>query len=283
MLDNIDWEERFKNLYTQDSYQVFLEYYNEISKKCIAAKNIKSKKHPPRLSKDLINEVKLKKRLWKRYLASNKNKSVFDEYNIQNKLVKKSTKLAVKNYEIKLANLCKTNPKLFYHYVNGQYKPREPVNVLRNLKNELTTNLNDISETLNHQFHSVFVNKNTKVKLLIDSNDIFSVENVFKKLEKIDQSKGMGNDDIHPKVLKETSHSIVKPLSLLFIKSYTTGEVPSEWREANITPLHKKGSKLEAANYRPVSLTSIVCKIMESIIKDEVLNHLKKNKLVSKE
>ena len=69
------------------------------------------------------------------------------------------------------------------------------------------------------------------------------------------------------------------PLSLLF--AYT-GEVPIEWREANITPLHKKGSKLEAANYRPVSLTSIVCNIMESIKKDVVLNHLITNKLVSK-
>ncbi|CAF1091856.1 unnamed protein product [Brachionus calyciflorus] len=90
----------------------------------------------------------------------------------------------------------------------------------------------------------------------------------------------MGNDEVHPRVLKE--NSIAKPLSLLFIKSYRTGEVPKEMREANVTPLHNKGSKLEAANFRPVSLTSVVCKIMELIIKDVIFSHLLNNNLISK-
>ena len=56
------------------------------------------------------------------------------------------------------------------------------------------------------------------------------------------------------------------------------GGLPDEWLTANITPLFKKGNKLEPTNYRPVSLTSIVCKIMEKMIKNVMMAHLKVNK-----
>ena len=59
------------------------------------------------------------------------------------------------------------------------------------------------------------------------------------------------------------------------------GDVPNEWREANVTPLFKKGSKLAASNYRPVSLTSVCCKIMEGIIRDRITSHLNRHKLIS--
>ena len=62
------------------------------------------------------------------------------------------------------------------------------------------------------------------------------------------------------------------------------GEVPIEWREANVSPIYKKkGSKLDPANYRPVSLTSTICKIIESIIRDQIMVYLKLNQLISRE
>ena len=60
----------------------------------------------------------------------------------------------------------------------------------------------------------------------------------------------------------------VAPLSVLFQNSYDTGIVPTDWKRANITPIYKKDDKKDPENDRPVSLTSILCKIMESIIKD---------------
>jgi len=67
----------------------------------------------------------------------------------------------------------------------------------------------------------------------------------------------------------------------LFDSSFRNKCLPSEWKYANITPLYKKGSRSDPGNYRPVSLTSIVCKLMESIIRDSVTTHfkLKKNYL----
>ena len=59
-----------------------------------------------------------------------------------------------------------------------------------------------------------------------------------------------------------------------------SSEVPADWKMANVTPIFKKGSKSKAENYRPVSLTSIPCKVMESIIRDEIIDHLTTNSLI---
>ena len=66
---------------------------------------------------------------------------------------------------------------------------------------------------------------------------------------------------------KESSEQLSIPLSILFNKSFQSGVLPSEWRIVFVTPIHKKGSQQLASNYRPVSLTSTVVKIMEPIIK----------------
>ena len=67
------------------------------------------------------------------------------------------------------------------------------------------------------------------------------------------------------------------------IKSFKDGEVPKQWREANVTPLFKKGCKPDPSNYRPVSLTSVCCKLMEGIIRDNLMDHLVINNLISPE
>ena len=56
-----------------------------------------------------------------------------------------------------------------------------------------------------------------------------------------------------------------------------TGKLPENWKKANVTPLHKKGPKNQVENYRPISLTSIVCKTMEKIIRDSILDHMEKH------
>ena len=75
---------------------------------------------------------------------------------------------------------------------------------------------------------------------------------------------------------------MAKPIAELFTKSLSQGEVPRDWRDASITALFKKGNRSEPGNYRPVSLTSIICKMMESIIKDKIVEHLQNFNLLNK-
>ena len=63
----------------------------------------------------------------------------------------------------------------------------------------------------------------------------------------------------------------------IFEKSLATGQLPKDWTQARVTPLFKKGDKCDPANYRPISLTCILCKVMEHIVASNVAQHLNKN------
>ncbi|MCP4460780.1 MAG: reverse transcriptase family protein, partial [Cytophagales bacterium] len=98
--------------------------------------------------------------------------------------------------------------------------------------------------------------------------DINDIENLLRNL---DPNKAQGPDKINGKVLKKCSNSLAVPLSLLFHMSYTTGQIPALWKVANVVPIHKKGSKIDVSNYRPISLTSLIMKVYERIIRKELL------------
>ena len=90
-------------------------------------------------------------------------------------------------------------------------------------------------------------------------------EMVEKKLKKLKPTKSAGPDGLQHRVLLESAQSICIPLSMIFKKSLKPG---------HITPLHKKGPKILPGNYRHVCLTSVVCKVMESLIRDKLVKHM---------
>ena len=104
---------------------------------------------------------------------------------------------------------------------------------------------------------------------------------VLKKLQDLNPGKTPGPDGWHPVLLKNLADLISLPLSILFQKSLNEGLLPPDWLKAIITAIHKKGKKDLPENYRPVSITSIVCKLMESIVRDKVVEHMEKNDLFS--
>ena len=115
---------------------------------------------------------------------------------------------------------------------------------------------------------------------LLEDIDI-NMTSVRKILQELKQNKSPGPDGIHNRVLYEIRDEIAQPLTDLFRCSLDTGELPSEWKIANITPIYKKGRKADPNNYRPVSLTSAVCKMMGRLVRDELENHLEKQGLLS--
>ena len=81
--------------------------------------------------------------------------------------------------------------------------------------------------------------------------------------------------------MKELSNHLCNPLARLFNNSLAVGELPKEWKQGRISAIFKKGSRKKAGNYRPVSLTSIICKCMEHCVKDHIVNDMTSNKLFS--
>ena len=86
---------------------------------------------------------------------------------------------------------------------------------------------------------------------------------------------------MHNRILKELAEELAQPLADLFNTSMDSGIVPESWKTANVTPIFKKGDKRDPSNYRPVSLTSTIGKIMEKIIRDHINKHMQLNKLYS--
>ena len=112
---------------------------------------------------------------------------------------------------------------------------------------------------------------------------IITREMVMEKLNSLNPGKSTGPDGWHPYFLYSLADILCIPLKNLFNKSLREGIVPSQWLEACITAIHKKGLKSAVGNYRPVSRTSVICKMMESIVRDHIVMHMSSNRLFADE
>ena len=146
-----------------------------------------------------------------------------------------------------------------YNYINNKQKVKDQIGTLLSETGERTSNKNEIAETLNKYFQSVFTSDDnstlpnfeprTNVKIEDDPNKFISVNDIQQRLSKLNGSKSQGQDNINPGVLKQCSASLAIPLCLIFKNSLNTGTIPSEWSLANVTPIHKKGSKVTIGQY----------------------------------
>ena len=137
------------------------------------------------------------------------------------------------------------------------------------------------AEALNRQFVSVFTNDDGNSlpdkgpSPFPDMDDInFTQPGIEKLLDNIKPNKAAGPDELPARVLKEVSKEISGVLSMIFQQSYNAGRIPDDWSAARISAIYKKGDKSTPANYRPVSLTCILCKLMEHVVCSQMGSHL---------
>ena len=95
-------------------------------------------------------------------------------------------------------------------------------------------------------------------------------DRVRELLEGLDVFKSAGPDALHPRVLRELAGVIAGPLAQFYEHSWCSGQVPDDWKIANVVPIFKKGKREDPGNYRPVSLTSILGKLFEKILKEHI-------------
>ena len=107
-----------------------------------------------------------------------------------------------------------------------------------------------------------------------------SVAGILKLLKNLKPGKAAGPDRLKPILLKELREEIAPIIQVIFERSIKTGKLPSEWCRARVRPIFKKGDKSSPANYRPISLTCILCKVLEHIMASHLVRHLNKHDLL---
>jgi len=112
---------------------------------------------------------------------------------------------------------------------------------------------------------------------------VMTREKVAKCLAALCPSKSMGADGVHPSVLRYCAEALAPALTHIFRLSIEEGRIPDKWRLGNLTSIYKKGNRSCPANYRPVSLTSVVCKVMEALIREVIMQFLISNSLLAPE
>ena len=236
--------------------------------------------------------IRKKHRLWTRHMEDRSQQKRREFCKVRNK-VTKLTRNRQRQFEKKLAKEAKSNPKAVWKYIHSKSKVKEDIADLyidpSNSTSPTTSDSKQKADILANFYSSVFTVEpagdvpeiaarqcNEAMSLLSISEDM-----IEEKLAELNPNKSPGPDSLHPRFLKELAAELKKPFALLFNKSLQDSKLPEIWKRAKITAIFKKGDRKHPGNYRPVSLTSIACKIFEKLVREHVLNHFKINKLLT--
>ena len=175
----------------------------------------------------------------------------------------------------------------FYKYVNSQRVCREGVAPLMDAHGDLAVTAAQKAEALNGQFSSVFTMDDGNLpdfaqRSRVNLSDInLSAERVRKFVCMLPNKFSRSPDGIPSAVLKVLSYELCTPLYILFKMSIDSGTCPLQWKNADITPIYKKGDASQVSNYRPISILPAMCRLFERILADDINFHLYHNRLIT--
>ena len=261
----------------------------ELQENHIPSKILKGpRKHKPyQLSQHDLKAIKKKHRCWTRYIET-KSTDKYKEYVRARNKVNKIIRQAQKKLENKICNDIDKNPKLFWKYIQSKTAIKERIPDLKH-GNTVADTEELKSEALSDFFVSVFTKEPDTDLPTVELPGHFpqmpeinvTPDMVYQKLKNLDPAKSVGPDQLHPRVLKEAAQELRTPLSYFYQATLQTGRIPKIWKTATISAIFKKGDKSLPSNYRPISLTCILCKVLESIIRDHIIDHMNTHNLFS--
>jgi hypothetical protein len=180
------------------------------------------------------------------------------------------------------------NSKQFNGYIESKKQESAGVAALRDQQGYLHSDSEATLHLLNMQFKSVYTKESlenipNKSRSPYPNMPKIQVteQGVHTLLKHIKPHKATGPDKIQGRFLKEMTLEITPAITYLFNKSLDLGRVSKDWLDAHIVPVFKKGDKNTPSNYRPVSLTCILCKSLEHIIESSIMKHLDTHKILT--
>ena len=253
--------------------------------KYVPSKTSKPMGQLPWFNRDLRRLLRQKQKLYNKAKLTND----WSRYRAHQKLCKVQMKQAEQDFinNTIIDGIANKNNKPFWKYIKSKRSDNIGTSPLKQNGN-LVCEASGKAKIFLDQFSSVFTtethgdatfdplrNLTSLPPLVITSNG------VAKLLENINTSKASGPDNLPNIYLKTCAQQLAPGLSLIFYKSVVTGQLPEDWRNAIVAPIFKKGNVHLAENYRPVSLTSVISKLLEHIICKHILGHLDRNNILT--
>jgi len=279
----INWDSIFRNKDIDDSWLTFKNEVLNLMAQFIPRVKFKNKKGVEWMTKTLLKEISFKKRLWKIYKDKGDNE-LYEKFREQAKIVKASIKKVKAEYEERLSKNSKFNPKGIFRYIVKKKNNYGDL-AIKGDNNELISEPYDIAKRFNDYFSSIFIeNTDAEIRFLPRSTEDYvevTEKEVLEYLLKVNPNKSGGLDGITSILVRNCAESMVKPVTKLFNQSIKVGRVPEDWKLAMVTPIHKGGNKSDICNYRPVSLTPVLSKVMEKIIRERIQRILDDENIIS--
>ena len=294
-LDSQDWETLFNGLDANICYDILLGLVNESVSRWVPTKRAHGEskwlKSPPRAMK------RERERLWKahkdkRQQVGRNHQDALEtwaQYNAINYQYRNFTRTNQKDYEERLAEILPEAPKALHGYLRERKRGCPSVGPLKNQGGTLVSEPQKMADILVEAFASVYVEdapQNPSAHQIFHnqmSDIVVGVDEVSKVLSNLDSSSALGPDGVHNILLKNCAQSFLVPLVILIHKTLTTSVIPNQWKISQVVPIFKKGRKSEPLNYRPVHLSSCICKVVERVITRHMMMYMEQNNLLRHE
>ena len=255
----------------------------------IPQKQVKPNRRLPWITTTIRRMMRKRERLFKKARKS-KNATLWQAYKKYRNSVKKQIEIAHNKYvnEVIGGSLEDGDGKAFWNYIKLNRTDSIGVPPLKDENNNVIESNRGKANVLNNHFQSVFTNEDTTNIPSKGPSPFTEIEDIIvtspgieKQLQNLKPNKAAGPDQISPWILKNFANECARMLQIIYIQSYETGNLPSEWKTAVVSPIHKKDDKSSPKNYRPISLTCIACKVMEHVLCSHMSKFFQANNILS--
>ncbi len=265
------------------AWQTWSEAVTECIDCCVPKTTVKNSNAPPWIDKEIRHLQNVKRTAWRKAKIHDSPTHWAKFRRLRNELQSNMSQ----KYNVFLDSLAvdaDNNTKRLWSFIRTKTKSSSvPKNMTHGSLTETESGAK--AKLFNDYFYSVFradpVSQSlpdiqVKVDSRLSSVD-FSVREIEKIMLGLDHKKACGPDGISPLILKQCAHELAPSLSVMFNLSMSKSRVPSQWKDAHVVPIFKKGKRNTVDNYRPVSLLSVVSKIMERCTYNHVYSVIKRD------
>ncbi len=268
-----------------ENWTLFRSKVLEAMDKFIPSKMSRSRRNLPWITKTIKRLMRKRDRLFSKARKSKKEKDWGAYRRFRNHLAK-TIKLSYHDYiNNVIGDALTENPKHFWSFVKTSRMENMGIPTLVDDSN-IHVSDSAKAEALNSHFQAQFTQERGDIPEMPESpypsleNLTVGLEGVVRQLKNVNPNKATGPDELPARIFHDYAEELAPMLRFIYQQFYDMGTIPDDWKHATVSAIHKKGPTSSAANYRPISLTCIACKIMEHICLSHINKHLERHSII---